>query len=129
MGPQHLQGQYDDPKHMDSYYAGANSPDYWTDSDHAKYIGNLNRTVTGPVQGLSEWKITGYRDYELDMYSIDYTTEIPSATPSAVWIGDIDYSNPWGRAQITASVVVIENYFRPTYIDNYYSAENKDSSS
>ena len=126
MGPQHLQGQYDDPKHMDSYYAGANSPDYWTDSDHPKYIGNQVRSTTGPLQGLSEWKITAYRDYKLDMYSIDYTTEIPSATPSAMWIGDIDYSNPWGRAQITATVVVIENYFRPTYIDNYYSAENKD---
>ena len=126
MGPQHLQGQYDDPKHMDSYYAGANSPDYWTDSDHPKYIGNQVRSATGPLQGLSEWKITAYRDYKLDMYSIDYTTEIPSATPSAMWIGDIDYSNPWGRAQITATVVVIENYFRPTYIDNYYSAENKD---
>ena len=126
MGPQHLQAQYDDPKHMDSYYAGANSPDYWTDSDHPKYIGNQVRSTTGPVQGLTEWKITAYRDYKLDMYSIDYTTEIPSATPSAVWIGDIDYSNPWGRAQINATVVVVENYFRTNYIDNYYSAENKD---
>lgn len=127
MGSQHLQGQYDAPKHMDSYYAGLTSPDYWTDSDHPKYIGNQVRSQTGPVQGLSEGKITAYRDYELDMYSIDYTQEIPSATPSAMWIGDIDYSNPWGRAQIAATVVVIENYFVPRYIDNYYSARNKDS--
>ena len=127
MGPQSLQGQYDEPKHMDSYYAGINSPDYWTDSDHGKYIGNLNRSVTGPVQGLGEGKITAFRDYTLDMYSIEYTQEIPSATPSALWIGDIDYSNPWQRAQVTATVSVVKNYFSDQYIDNFYSARPQDS--
>ena len=111
VGHQRIKAQFIAPKLMNEYYAGIDSPAYWTDSDGSKYIGAQSRTTPGPAQGLAEWKITAKRGIwpSLDMiYSIDYTIEIPSVSPSSVWsgFGDFDYSNSWKRSKVEATVTV-----------------------
>jgi hypothetical protein len=116
MGPQHLQGQYLTPKLMNVIPG---------DSLTADQI----KTDAGPIGGLGRVKYTAYRTVDMNMYSIDYTTETSSNTQSSLWLNNIDYSNPYSRAKVVASGMVIRNYFVPTYIDNFYSAQDSDGTS
>ena len=118
VGPQTIQGQYYSPKLMNEYYYGDSAPSWAVDPDHPKYIGEQFRTTPGPVNGIVDVKFTAYRDNRVwdDYVADDYTIEIPSETPSSKWIGNTDYANRFQRAQISATVVIYNNYFRGGYM-------------
>jgi len=118
VGPQNIQGQYYSPKLMNEYYYGDSAPSWAVDPDHPQYIGEQFRTTPGPVNGVVSVKFTAYRDNRVwdDYVEDDYTIEIPSETPSSKWIGNTDYANRFQRAQISATVVIYNNYFKGGYM-------------
>jgi hypothetical protein len=105
-----LQGQYENPKYMDQIPTDSNQ------------IGNpfTARSVPGPVAGIAQQKISGYRDQRVwgttnDPFlkpgtAFDYTNP-PYADSAVGWPEEMDYANPFEYAVIQGVAKTLRTYY------------------
>lgn len=121
VGRQIIQGQYTAPKHMDSYPLTGHVND--------NLVEGYYRSLVGPFAGVGRAAKTAYRDYRVWGYTEDlqYTTPLPSQTPSSLWTDELDFVNDFRDVSVVGHANTYETYFGGDYIDSDYFERKIDS--